>query len=341
MSLIEILLISTIILQLFAALVALSLVNHTKYMALWIFCVITLGLLIAERLFQLSVLDGEFVSPRTRAWVGIAVSFCLSMCIFCARLLVSHVDRITMQRRMLENKLMTAVLRTEERSRAEISRDLHDGLGPLLSSAKMSLSAVSKEGMTEKDKDTLRNTAQVIDEAIRSLREISNNLSPHMLNNFGLARGIKNFVDRVASLHDVQIEFRTKLRSERFDSNIEVIIYRVACELINNSLKHSKCRRIDLELVVQGANIVLKYSDDGCGFSFDDVKDRGMGISNMNSRISSLSGTFRMDSTPGSGMTAYVEVSTDSAMMRDTTDVVKRRKILRYGKQKGEHSSRR
>lgn len=329
---IEILLIASIVMQVFAALVALSLVNHTKYKALWIFCVITLGLRVAERLFQLSVLDGEVVSPRTRAWVGIAVSFCLSMCIFCAHLLVSHVDRITMQRRMLENKLMTAVLRTEERSRAEISRELHDGLGPLLSSAKMSLSAISKEGMTDKDKTTLRNTTLVIDEAIRSLREISNNLSPHMLNNFGLARGISNFVDRVASLHDVKINFRTKLRAERFDSNIEVIIYRVTCELINNSLKHSKCSKIDMELAVEGGNIVLRYSDDGCGFVLNDVKDRGMGISNISSRVSSLSGTFNMDSAPGKGMTAYVEVSMNSALMRDTTGEVKRRKILGYGK---------
>ena len=332
MSGIEILLVVAIVVQAFAVVVALSLINHTKYRALWVFCVITLGLLIAERLFQLSLLDGEFVAPRTRAWVGISVSFCLSMCIFCARLLVAHVDRITQQRRMLENKLMTSVLRTEERSRAEISRELHDGLGPLLSSAKMSLSALSKEGMNDKDRETLRSTAVVIDEAIRSLREISNNLSPHMLNNFGLSRGIKNFVDRVASLHDVKIEFRTKLRAERFDANIEVIIYRVACELINNSLKHAKCKHIDIELLVQDGSIILKYGDDGCGFSIDDLQDRGMGISNINSRVSSLSGIFRMDSEPGRGMTAYVEIATDSAMLRDTTDGAKRRKLFNHGK---------
>lgn len=323
---IKALLIIAIVIQTFAAIIALTLVKHTKYYVLWICYALSLGMLIAERYSQLLDIEGEGISLHLQSWMGVGISVSFLICVVCARLLVTHVDRMTMQRRVLENKLMTAVLRTEERSRAEVSRELHDGLGPLLSSAKMSLSALSKEGMTDKDKATLRNTALVIDEAIRSLREISNNLSPHMLNNFGLARGIKNFVDRVASLHDVKIEFRTKLRTERFDANIEVIIYRVTCELINNSLKHAKCKNIGIELTVDGGNVVLNYRDDGCGFSLHDVKDRGMGISNINSRVSSLSGQFVLDSQPGKGMTARVEIATDSTQPVKVTEDRRRKR---------------
>ena len=241
---------------------------------------------------------------------------------------------MTLQRRMLENKLMTAVLRTEERSRADISRELHDGLGPLLSSAKMSLSAVSKEGMTEKDKATLRNTAMVIDEAIRSLREISNNLSPHVLNNFGLARGIRNFVDRVVALHGVNVRFNTTLRDERFDSNIEVIIYRVTCELINNSLKHSKCKQIEVVLTVDNNRLILDYKDDGCGFSPESVADKGMGISNMGSRVSSLSGVFLLDSSVGKGMSAHAEVSLDGTKLTAPEHAKGRNKKMKLWKTK-------
>ena len=312
---IELLLIITIAIQAFAAIVALSLVQHTKYYALWICYALSLGMLIAERYSQLMILEGDSVSLQFQSWIGIGISISFLICVICARLLVRHVDRMTLQRRMLENKLMTAVLRTEERSRADISRELHDGLGPLLSSAKMSLSAISKEGMTEKDQATLRNTAMVIDETIRSLREISNNLSPHVLNNFGLARGIRNFVDRVVALHGIDVRFTTKLREERFDSNIEVIIYRVTCELINNSLKHSKCKHIEVELAVRDNCVVLDYKDDGCGFSPESVADKGMGISNMSSRVSSLSGIFLLDSSEGRGMSAHVEVSLDGTKL--------------------------
>lgn len=332
---IEILLVVTIVMQAFAAILALTLVNRTKFYALWICYALSLGMLIVERFSQLKVLEGESVSPQFQAWIGIGISFSFLICVICARLLVRHVDRITMQRRMLENKFMTAVLRTEERSRAEISRELHDGLGPLLSSAKMSISAISKEGMTEKDRATLRNTAAVIDEAIRSLREISNNLSPHVLNNFGLARGIRNFVEKVASLHNVDIHFSTKLRDERFDSNVEVIIYRVTCELINNSLKHSACKRIDVELAVKDNRLILKYKDDGKGFTLAEVADRGMGISNINSRISSLGGVIKLDSEVGKGMSAYVKVSLDSTNLTMTEDEICRTNRVKLWKTKG------
>lgn len=209
---------------------------------------------------------------------------------------------------------MTAVLRTEERSRADFSRELHDGLGPLLSSAKMSLSALS----TEKGGDSralIDNTMYVIDEAIRSLREISNNLSPHVLNNFGLARGIQNFIDKSCAMHSTAIEFKTNLRTERFDSNIEVILYRVVCELINNSLKHSGCSRIELALILCGDVLQLDFSDNGRGFSPREMMDCGMGLSNINSRIGSLNGSFDIESRDGEGMHARVKVNIDSAII--------------------------
>lgn len=309
----EIAMIICIFLQVGATVLALMLVNQTKYRALWWCCIIGLAMLTAERVMQLFEWDGVDVSNLTFAWVGTIVSVSFSVSVVCAHMLVRHVDRMNNHRRMLENRLMTAVLRTEERSRASFSSELHDGLGPLLSSAKMSLSALQRADLSDKDRQLISNTSSVIDEAIRSLREISNNLSPHILNNFGLVRGIKNFVDRVVALHDVKIEFRTSLRDERFDSNIEVILYRVVCELINNSLKHAACTKIELSIEHVGNRIKVEYGDNGRGFSPRSVGNMGMGLSNIHSRISSLNGKFSITSAPGQGMSASISVSTDSA----------------------------
>lgn len=308
------LMIVAIVMQTIASIVALLLVNKTKYRTIWICCIIGLMALTVERVLQLFIFDGTPISDLALAWTGNVVSICFSLGVVVAYLLVRHVDRMALQRSMLENRLMTAVLRTEERSRATFSRELHDGLGPLLSSAKMSISALSKADLKDKDRQMLQNTTAVIDEAIRSLREISNNLSPHILNNFGLVRGIKHFVDRVATMHRVDITFNTSLREQRFDSNIEVILYRVVCELINNSLKHSSCKSIDINLTLEGDRLTLTYSDDGCGFRSEDVAERGMGLSNINSRVSSLRGNFRIESNPGEGMKATVSVNIDSAI---------------------------
>ena len=330
---VEILTIVSIVMQLVAIVIALLLVNHTRFKVLWVCCIVGLGLLTVERSFQLGIFDKHLLSDLSLAWIGILISVSYSLSVLFANLLVHHVDRVTYQRRMLENRLMTAVLRTEERQRATLSSELHDGLGPLLSSAKMSLSALQRSDMDEKSHEMLKNTSAVIDEAIRSLREISNNLSPHVLNSFGLARGIKNFVDRTVALHNVKIEFITPLRGERFDSNIEVIIYRVICELINNSLKHSSCTTINISLTLNNGRIAVVYSDNGCGFSYKESLNSGMGLSNMKSRISSLGGSLRFNSKPGSGMTAHFEVSVNGNMPQPAKRKQRRLKRLeRYGK---------
>ncbi len=314
MTTIEIMLVIAIILQTVATVISILLINQTKFNVLWICCIVGFTLLTAERVCQLLAYDNVDVPPQTFIWLGIIISFCFSVGLLFANVLIRYIDRINHNRRLLENRLMTAVLRTEERSRADFSRELHDGLGPLLSSAKMSLSALS----TEKGGDSralIGNTMYVIDEAIRSLREISNNLSPHVLNNFGLARGIQNFIDKNCAMHSTAIEFKTNLRTERFDSNIEVILYRVVCELINNSLKHSGCSRIELALILCGDVLQLDFTDNGRGFSPREMMDCGMGLSNINSRIGSLNGSFDIESRDGEGMHARVKVNIDSAII--------------------------
>lgn len=312
---VEILMIVSIVMQVVAMVIALFLVNKTKFRALWICCIISLILLSVERYLQLEIFAGEQVSELGFAWVGIIASLSFSICVVCAYLLVKHADRVTEQRRVLENRLLTAVLRTEEQSRASFSRELHDGLGPLLSSAKMSLSALQRASLSENDKAVLQSSSAVIDEAIRSLREISNNLSPRILNDFGLARGIDRFVDRLGVVRQANVEFRSTIGDKRYDRNVEVILYRVVCELINNSIKHAECKQIRLSLAEQGGCLVLDYSDDGKGFDLSEVEDMGMGLSNIRSRVSTLNGKLKIVTYPGAGVRVKVVVPIDGAVV--------------------------
>ena len=105
---VEILMIVSILMQVGAMIIALFLVNKTKYMALWICCIISLALLCFERYFQLQEFAGNEVSDIVVAWVGIVVSLSFSICVLCARFLVDHVDYVTRQQRVLENRLLTA-----------------------------------------------------------------------------------------------------------------------------------------------------------------------------------------------------------------------------------------
>lgn len=309
--LIKILLVISIAVQTLATVYALRLVRTTKYNSVWILFIVGFSLLSVERLVQLLIACEVEVIPRWWfAYLGIVVSVCLSIGVMYAHKLFKYIARLNRQRQLLNKRILTAVLRTEEKARSRFSKELHDGLGPLLSSAKMSLSALAREERTPEQQEIIDNTTYVIDEAIRSLREISNNLSPHVLNDFGLARGVQHFIDRSAAMHNVKIRFTTNLRSERFETDIEVILYRVICELINNSLKHAACTSVNLSLSQNGPALVLDYSDNGRGFNPQAMMDCGMGLSNIASRINSLGGSFDIVSSKGAGMRASIRVNT-------------------------------
>lgn len=310
---IRVLLYLAIIVQLIALYYAIRLVRVTKYNAIWILFIIGFLVLGVQRVVQLWTNYGHPMPVLTMTWFDIAVSLCVSVGIVLLDKLFIYIDRLNHHRQLMDRRILTAVLRTEEKTRANFSKELHDGLGPLLSSAKISLSALSHSDMTAEQRDIFNNTLYVVDEALRSLREISNNLSPHALTDFGLARGIQIFVDKAAVLHKVKISFATNLRGERYDPDIEVIMYRVVCELITNSLKHSGCSEIRLSLSVAGDTLEMQYSDNGRGFDPQAMMDCGMGLSNINSRVSSLNGTFDIRSSKGRGMCASVKVNVRGA----------------------------
>ena len=312
--------------QLLAIGYAAHLVRRTKYSVIWILCILCFITSFVQHCIY--IFSEELVDFKLFITFDLVLSACLAVAILFANRLVNYIDRLNYQRNLLSKRLLSTILRTEERSRTQFAKELHDGMGPLLSSAKMSLSAISSEDMNEQQREILQNIRFVIDEAIRSIREISNNMSPQVLMDFGLAQGIHNFISRIKSLRTIEeISFETNLHEDRFDIDIEVVLYRVVCELINNSLKHSNSTRIEVSLMLEGSYLVLKYSDNGCGFDIGASASKGMGLSNITSRIDSMNGVLNITSSEGEGMQALVRINTKQ---EETT--LKQRKRRRHGK---------
>lgn len=308
---VKILLIVSILLQLLATGYAISMIRKTKYNSVWILFIIALLAMTASRVLEFAHFVPKSETSTwlvTLIWLDITVSLCLTVVLFSARRLVGYIDKLIFQRGLTNKRILSTILRTEEKERVRFSKELHDGLGPLLSSAKMSLSALSTEGQSAESLEIIDNTTYVIDEAIRSLREISNNLSPHVLGEFGLGRGVGNFINRCAGIHSVKIDYRTNLKGERFDADVEVILYRVICELVNNTLRHSGASEVTLELNFDGEGLSLDYHDNGCGFNPVLAGASGMGLSNIASRINTLNGNLDIQSSRGEGMMATVRI---------------------------------
>lgn len=307
-----ILLVISIVLQIFAAGVAVRLTRTSKFNSSWILVTIALVLMCAMRFNEfaqaLSLRTGGrtnmiVMEPEYYVWVGVATSLCFAAGVFMIKKILNYIALREEQRRNSEKRVLSAVIRAEENQRQIISKELHDGLGPLLSSVRMSISALSTQQLSDTQREILANTEYVINEAVKSLTEISNNLSPHVLNNFGVAKALNTFIRKLQPMCPATgIVFTTDMREVRFNPDKEVILYRVVCELINNALKHAEARSLTVDMRMEREWITVRVADDGKGFDTEAESD-GMGLSNIASRISSIRGELQIDSRPNGGGT--------------------------------------
>ncbi len=308
----KVLLIITVLLQMVAVVLAVRMTRMTKFNSSWILFAVALTLMLASQVFDfIDILGiGVALPKEISVWIGVIVSLCFVVAIFYVRKLIYYIAQMDANRRLTEKRILNTIISTEEKERIRFSKDLHDGLGPLLSSVKLSVSALSKMEPDDSRREIIHNADYAIEEAIKSLKEISNNISPHILNNFGVVRAVTNFINKLTLPAYLKINFDTDLRGRRFTSNIEAILYRVICELVNNAIKHADPSRIDISLKLEDKdNIRLTVVDDGCGFVPDDDNRRGMGLSNISSRISSLKGDMKIDSSPGKGTCVSICIS--------------------------------
>ena len=211
----------------------------------------------------------------------------------------------------LEKNLMSAVISTEERERKRIATELHDGLGPLLSSIKLYLSGL--EGADESSREEwLQNTRNLADESISSLRSISNNILPAELTEKGLIHSLQHFAGKLMYTRQIEIRIEDQTRGATFDPPIQLIIYRVIQELLNNTLKHARASTATIMLTRQDAGLQIDYQDDGKGFDYPSVvsnQDPGMGLNNIRQRIENLNGTISIQTAEGQGTRVTMHLS--------------------------------
>ncbi len=226
--------------------------------------------------------------------------------------LVSILRDIT-ERRQLENRILDTIISTEEKEREKFARNLHDELGPLLSSIKMYVNSLSSATDQQKHSFIISQLKQILTEAIQSTKELSNDLSPHVLASYGLVAALEWFINQIKPY--ISVNFETTLKEERFSSSLELAIYRIIKELINNTIKHASANSITIKLHIVLHSIRLSYSDNGAGFPDnwqDDYDSMGMGMSNIMSRCRSISAVSRFYNHAPRGMSFEMDVQLDA-----------------------------
>jgi PAS domain S-box-containing protein len=216
------------------------------------------------------------------------------------------------ERKMIDQKIMEAILQTQEEEQSKNARELHDGLGPILSTLKMYIEWLAvPENVNNKDTVTQK-TIVAINEAISIVKEIANKLSPHVLQRFGLVNALQSHIDNMKEAFNIDIVLSSNLYT-RLSSNMEHTLYRVLLECMNNTMKHANAQKIIVKFKLQSDMLTINYSDNGVGFDVKNVLQnaKGMGLFNMQNRIKLIGGDFKIKSNLNIGTDIEINIATD------------------------------
>lgn len=221
-------------------------------------------------------------------------------------------ERIQMQLEK-QRSVMNAIVETQESERMRISGDLHDSLGQLLSAAKLNFNSLTDD-IQFKNKNKKKNyleAIKMIDQSTQEVRSISHNLSPMMLKQLGLVASLEVLTERISTNKNISAEFvAVGLGKGELWTKIEVVIYRIFQELLNNAIKHSKAEEIILQLRKTNNTLKLIYDDDGIGFDSDKLEKlkKGIGLRNIEIRSKLLKGNLEIESAPGKGVHIIITI---------------------------------
>ena len=221
------------------------------------------------------------------------------------------------QRSRLQNEIMKqqelsakAVIEAEEDERKRIARDLHDGVGQMMSATKMNLSALEAEVKFENKEQqvSFEKIIGLVDESCKEIRNVSHNMMPNALLKNSLASAIRDFIDKMDK-KTLQVNLYTEGLDERLDSNVETVFYRVIQECVNNVIRHAQATLLDISVVKENDGISATIEDNGKGFDVaDKEKFEGIGLKNIVTRVEYLKGTVDFDSSPGRGTVIVLHV---------------------------------
>ncbi len=205
-----------------------------------------------------------------------------------------------------------AVMEAEENERERIAKDLHDGVGQMMSAAKMNLSAFESEiqFLGPEHRNTYEKIISLVDESCKEVRTVSHIMMPNALLKNNLGAAIRDFVDKLSNKH-LQVHVYTEGLDDRMDSNIETVLYRIIQECVNNAIKHAGATTLDISLIRDKDGISGTIEDNGKGFdATGKEKFEGIGLKNIATRIEYLKGTVDFDSAPSRGTVVALHVPT-------------------------------
>jgi signal transduction histidine kinase len=244
------------------------------------------------------------------------MAFCIiSFVMFYQKRRFEEEKRISEIEKNYNRLLLDTALNSEETERRRIAQDLHDDIGTMLSLTKLSLNQLSKmvgNSGNEKEDQIMKKSQSLVEETILHVRRITRDLVPTTLERFGLIEAIEEFIHKLEEDNNLAITFQANTEDvPRQGQKLELTLYRIMQELVNNAIKHASCSKIDIRLEVNDEMIGLKVIDNGVGFDPDKIKENnlaGLGLLGIESRLAIVNGTVQYEKPEKGGSSAFAQV---------------------------------
>ena len=203
-----------------------------------------------------------------------------------------------------QKEQLHAVIITQEEERKRIAQDLHDDISSKLNIVSLNSYLLTSPNLTATEiKEITDNIINLTAKALDNSRKIAHNLLPPVLDKFGLHAGIEELCEEFESSKSVKVFYQNKIEFDEKDKDRDLHIFRILQELMNNSLRHGKANEIKIDFNIKNGIKTCLYKDNGIGFNSDDAENqKGLGMKNINSRISFINGTINISSKISKGI---------------------------------------
>jgi signal transduction histidine kinase len=205
---------------------------------------------------------------------------------------------------------MNAVFQAQEEERRRIAKELHDGVGQTITAIRMNYQSLATKASEKEFVPDFKKIEAMLDSAGKEVRNISHQMIPRELEQFGLIAAIEGMLNLNIEHAAIQYQFEHSGFTERIDAQIELVLFRILQELVSNVIKHSKAGSLNVQLVKLKSHVAVTVSDDGIGFDVEQKEKNGIGLLNIASRIDGVKGHLHYESAPGTGTTVTIRIPT-------------------------------
>ncbi|NOX87038.1 MAG: tetratricopeptide repeat protein [Chlorobi bacterium] len=202
---------------------------------------------------------------------------------------------------------LKAVITGQENERRHIARELHDSVGQRLAAIKLGWEKVAKHLQNSENYRDLREMVDMLDTASKEVREISHQMMPKELEQFGLPSAIKSMLDAALKNTGISYEFNHFGLEKRLPPTVELNLFRILQELTSNVIRHAEADKIDIQLLNRNKKLVLIFEDNGKGFD-PGSSSGGIGMMNIESRVKAMDAEMDIESHPGEGTTVRIRI---------------------------------